>query len=277
MPFPAPQAHQSGASTRISRWTKREASGVGIRWTTPRSVSRLPQAISAAPSGSSYSPQRRSRTSWYSAAWTMGTAEGSSSRLTSQLPSASDGGRNAGGAQRVRSWPSRHGMPRRSTGSSSRARTSMYSRPAWAATCWAIWDLAHPGGPQTIAGWRASTSNARVSASSLGRSEYSAEMVSGSDMTDSGRDRKAWRERPPGYPAFARDSARLRLSAARDVRSSAEGSPWATGATGSCCAARTGWRRPLGATPCSAAARAGGAAACGGRSVPRKTKRWKMT
>ena len=63
MPFAAPQAHQSAASTRISRWTKREASGVGMRWTTPRSPSRLPQAISAAPSGSSYSPHLRSSTS----------------------------------------------------------------------------------------------------------------------------------------------------------------------------------------------------------------------
>ena len=29
---------------------------MGMRWTTPRSLSRLPQAISDAPSGSSYSP-----------------------------------------------------------------------------------------------------------------------------------------------------------------------------------------------------------------------------
>lgn len=39
-----------------------------------------------------------------------------------QRPSASPGGRNAGGAQRVRPSESRQGMPRRSTGSSSRAR-----------------------------------------------------------------------------------------------------------------------------------------------------------
>ena len=56
MPLAAPQAHQSAASTRTSRWTKREASGVGIRCTTPRSPSRLPQAMSDAPSGSVYSP-----------------------------------------------------------------------------------------------------------------------------------------------------------------------------------------------------------------------------
>ena len=106
-----------------------------MRWTTPRSPSRLPQAISAAPSGSSYSPHLRSSTSWYRAACTIGRAEGSSSRLISQLPSASDGGRKAGGAQRVRSAPSRHGMPRRSTGSNSRARTSTYYSPApW--RCW---------------------------------------------------------------------------------------------------------------------------------------------
>ena len=41
IPFEAAQAHQSSASTRISRWTKRDASGVGMRWTTPRSLSRL--------------------------------------------------------------------------------------------------------------------------------------------------------------------------------------------------------------------------------------------
>ena len=28
----------------------------------------------------------------------------------------------------------------------------MYSRPASSATFWAIWDLAHPGAPQTMAG-----------------------------------------------------------------------------------------------------------------------------
>ena len=72
----APQAHQSAASTRISRWTKREASGAGMRWTTPRSPSRLPQAISAAPSGSSYSPHLRSSTSWYRAACTIGKSRG---------------------------------------------------------------------------------------------------------------------------------------------------------------------------------------------------------
>ena len=41
----------------------------------------------------------------------MGTADGSSSRLMSQRPGSSVGGRKAGGAQRVRSDPSRHGMP----------------------------------------------------------------------------------------------------------------------------------------------------------------------
>ena len=55
MPLPA---HQSAASTRISRWT------------TPL-ASRLPQAMREAAPGSSYSPQRRSRTSWYKAAWTI--------------------------------------------------------------------------------------------------------------------------------------------------------------------------------------------------------------
>ena len=64
IPFAAPQAHQSLASTRISRWTKRLASGVGMRWTMPRSFSRLLQAMIEAPSGSSYSPHLRSRLSW---------------------------------------------------------------------------------------------------------------------------------------------------------------------------------------------------------------------
>ena len=43
----------------------------------------------------------------------------------SQRPASSVGGRNTGGAQRVRSAGSRQGMPRRSTGSSKSARTSM--------------------------------------------------------------------------------------------------------------------------------------------------------
>ena len=62
-------------------------------------------------------------------------------------------------------------MGRRGDRSDNTARTSMYSRPASAATCRAICDLAHPGGPQTMAGWRASTRSARVPASSPGRSE----------------------------------------------------------------------------------------------------------
>ena len=49
IPLAAPQASQSSASTRISRWTKREANGVGMRCTTPRSVSRLPQAMAKRP------------------------------------------------------------------------------------------------------------------------------------------------------------------------------------------------------------------------------------
>ena len=71
----------------------------------------------------------------------------------SQRPVSSHGGRKAGGAQRVRSLASRQGMPRRSTGSSRRARTSTYWRLAAAATCWAIRLLAAPrqwsaGGPR---------------------------------------------------------------------------------------------------------------------------------
>ncbi len=50
---------------------------------------------------------------------------------------------------RWRHCGSRHGMPRRSTGSSSSARTSTYPRLAAAATCLAIIDLAASGGPQT--------------------------------------------------------------------------------------------------------------------------------
>ena len=42
--------------------------------------------------------------------------------------------------------------------------------PGVAATCRAIIDLAAPGGPQTMVGWRASTRMASTSASSLGRS-----------------------------------------------------------------------------------------------------------
>ena len=54
----------------------------------------------------------------------------------SQRPASSVGGRNTGGAQRVRSAASRQGMPRRSTGSRSNARTSTYWRLPAAATCW---------------------------------------------------------------------------------------------------------------------------------------------
>ena len=43
---------------------ERDASGVGMRWTTPRSASRFPQAMREAPSGSSYSPTLRSSTNW---------------------------------------------------------------------------------------------------------------------------------------------------------------------------------------------------------------------
>ena len=43
IPLPAPQTSQSSASTRISRWTKREASGVGMRWTPPRSPEAVEQ------------------------------------------------------------------------------------------------------------------------------------------------------------------------------------------------------------------------------------------
>ena len=61
-------------------------------------------------------------------------------------------------------------MPRRSTGSRSSARTSTYWRLPAAATWRAIIDLAAPGPPQSMAGWRASTRRARVAATSLGRS-----------------------------------------------------------------------------------------------------------
>ena len=54
-------------------------------------------------------------------------------------PSHRPGGRNAGGAQRVRPPASRQ------------------VRCEAAATCWAISDFAYPGGPQTMTGWRAST------------------------------------------------------------------------------------------------------------------------
>ena len=77
---------------------------------------------------------------------------------------SSDGGRKAGGAQRVRSAPSRQGMPRRSTGSRRSARTSTYWRLAAAATCCAIWLFAAPGGPHTMQGWRARRSTYRASA-----------------------------------------------------------------------------------------------------------------
>ena len=84
------------------------------------------------------------------------------------LRDPSEGGRNADGAQCVRSALSIHGMPRRSTGSSNRARKSMYSWPVLVATGWAICDLEHIGAPHKIAGWRASTNSAWLLASSLG-------------------------------------------------------------------------------------------------------------
>ena len=101
IPFAAPQEHQSVASTRISRWTKREASGVGMRWTTPRSPSRLPQAISAAPSGSSYSPHLRSSTSWYRAACTIGRGRGQFLQID-QPASVRVRGRQEGGRRPAR-------------------------------------------------------------------------------------------------------------------------------------------------------------------------------
>ena len=52
----------------------------------------------------------------------------------------------------MRSVPSRQGMPLKSTGCRRSARTSTYWRPAAVATCWAIIDLAAPGGPYTMLG-----------------------------------------------------------------------------------------------------------------------------
>lgn len=81
MTFATPQLHRTPASTRILGWTKRKASRIDIRWTTPQSVSRLPQATKDAPSGSSDLPILRSRTSQCGAARTFGTA----SRDTSEV------------------------------------------------------------------------------------------------------------------------------------------------------------------------------------------------
>ena len=121
----------------------------------------------------------------------MGTAEGNSSRLTSQRPSASEGGRKAAGRrQEDRRRPAgavmtvAPGDAAQVDRIEQQGATSMYSHPASAAICRAICGLAHPGGPQTMAGWRTSTRSVSVSASSPGRSEQSAEMVSG--MTGSG-------------------------------------------------------------------------------------------
>ena len=51
MPAPAAHAHQSWWSERSSRWTNLDARGATMRCTTPRSFSRLPQAIREAPRG----------------------------------------------------------------------------------------------------------------------------------------------------------------------------------------------------------------------------------
>ena len=98
----------------------------------------------------------------------MGTADGSSSRLMSQRPGSSDGGRKADGGQRVRAAVSCWGMPRGSTGSSRSAPRSTHLRFVAAATCWAIRLFAAPGGSQKMVAWRASTRSASTWADSLG-------------------------------------------------------------------------------------------------------------
>ena len=98
----------------------------------------------------------------------METADGSSSRLMSQRPGSSDGGRKADGGQRVRAAVSCWGMPRGSTGSSRGAPGSTHLRFVAAATCWAIRLFAAPGGSQKMVGWRASTRSASTWTDSLG-------------------------------------------------------------------------------------------------------------
>src|SRR5208337_175591 len=56
--------HQSLRSASSSRWTKRFLRGRGIAKCTPRSDAGLPAAMTTHPSGSTYSPSLRSRTSW---------------------------------------------------------------------------------------------------------------------------------------------------------------------------------------------------------------------
>ena len=148
----------------------------------------------------------------------MGTADGNSSRLMSQRPGSSDGGRKAGGAQRVRSALSRQGIPRRSTGSSRSARTSTYWRFASAATCWAIIDFGGPGRSPDNAGL-AGFDQECERAGELGR----AQGVVGGDGVGNGHGQGSeWQgigaDALPGHPAFAPPAAPSPLSAVRGTR-----------------------------------------------------------
>ena len=130
----------------------------------------------------------------------MGTIDGRSSRCTA----CSVGGVVPGNAPR-------------STGERRSVQMSTYVRAASTAACWAIIDSADLGCPQIMVGWRCSTRQASVAASSLGRCAKSAEMLVRSVVCkppDGERTAPTLSERP----IFATDRAPLSLAALRCER-----------------------------------------------------------
>ena len=124
IPFAAPQASQCLASTRISRWTKRLASGAGMRW-HDRAV------LLAVAAGDDRGARRQFvladpafQAELEQGDLHHGHGRRKLSRLMRYCSVLSVGGRKAGGAQRVRPNSSRQGIPRRSTGSRSGPRMS---------------------------------------------------------------------------------------------------------------------------------------------------------
>ena len=146
--------HQSSTSTESSKWeAKRDVRALFIRVIPPPSDSLLRAVTIVHSAGSRYSPSARSSTSCRHAFCTIVGARFSSSK--NKIP-APDVGKNAGGFHRV--TPSfTLGNPRKSTGSSRMARTSITGSPRRCPHCLTMSDFPIPGEPHIATGIRADT------------------------------------------------------------------------------------------------------------------------
>jgi len=138
-----------------------------VRWPPARSSARLPAATMAQPSGSSYSPRRRSRVSCKQAAWTSGRGPGPIRRGT-RYPGRRGGrkGRRHPRRRHPRSaWAGRVG----STGSRSVTRRSMRSEgPSDSATWRTITAFGAAGRPPDVGGPAGAGIRAAKGASEVG-------------------------------------------------------------------------------------------------------------